>query len=409
MKVILVALWLVTLAAAYGVGQFADNGPQTASLESFRSALAEMDPVERSYGLSTFVRNMTEDQLPEAIEAFEAGRIWLSQEEMRLFMLVWARYDAAGAFERVDAWTEGDHDMAQSAAMYAWAVHDPSGALEKLNSTKQRSVRRRLRTELVNGWTISAEKWALGEWLATLPDTDGKQRYVGALTRGLLRDGPEELIAWVESVPEQPDKNFKNLAALKAMNTLAHKHYLRAAQWIDEHKDQEYAQNAGPIVVRHWSVDDPKAALLWGLELSDQHKRNTAVGYSFGPWLDSEPEAAEVWLQAEAPSAKLDSAVSMMVRRTMPGSFEGAMKWTEKIEDPKKRGKSIIDVAQKWRASDAEAADAWMADADVSDEMRQEILEGPQDSGRRRSPGGPMQRRGRGRPGKRQAEAAETP
>jgi hypothetical protein len=405
MKVLLVALWLVTLAAAYGVGQFADKGPQTASLESFRSALAETDPIERSYGFNAFVRNMTEDQLPEAIEAFEAGRMWLSQEEMRLFMLVWARYDAAGAFERVDAWTEGDHDMAQSAAMYAWAVHDPSGALEKLEAAKSRSERRRLRAELVNGWAMSTEKWALGEWLATLPEHQGKQRYVGTLSRGLLRDGPEELIAWVESVPEQPDENFKNLAALKAMNTLAHKHYLRAAQWIDEHKDKEYAQNAGPIVVRHWSEEDPKAALLWGLELTDPNKRNTALGYSFRPWMESEPEAAEAWLQAETPSEKLDDAVVMMVRQTMSGSFESAMKWTEKFENPRKRERSIIDVARRWRESDGEAADAWMANADVSEEMREEILKGP--SGPSRRPGGPPARRRR--QGQQRGAAVEAP
>jgi hypothetical protein len=346
---------------------------------------------------------MTEDQLPEAVEAFEAGRMSLSDHELRLFMLAWARYDAAGAFAQVNASTEGNRDMAQSAAVYAWAFYEPSAALEALDGIKGRRAKTRLHTELVNGWSTSAHKWDLGEWIATLPESDEKQRYMGTLARGLLREGPEELIAWVESVPAQPDHNFKNLAALKAMNALAHKHHPRAVEWIEKHKDQEYAQKAGPIVVRHWSREDPKAALLWGLEFPDPYKRDVAVGYAFRPWLESEPEAAEAWLQAETPSAVLDSAVRIMIRETMPGSFEGAMEWAERIEDPTKREASIIDLAHKWRRRDAEAADAWMAGADVSDEMRQQILEGPKTAGRRRRGGGPPGLR------RRQAGVAETP
>jgi hypothetical protein len=406
MRVILVALWLVTLVAAYGAGHYAATGTQTgsvASLESFRSALDETGAIERSYGFSAFLRNLTEDQLPEAIEAFEAERAWLSQEELRLFMLAWARFDAAGAFERVDAWTEGNRDMAQSAAIYAWAFHDPSAALEALGGVKGRLVQRRLRTELVNGWSARADKWDLGEWIATLPEGDAKQRHLGTLARALLRDGPEQLIAWAESVPGKPDGNFKSLAVLKAMNALAHKHYLRAKQWIDEHVDQEYAQNAGPIVVRHWAQHDPKAALLWGLELPGANLRDRAVAYSFPPWLKREPEAAEAWLRAETPSAALDSAVRVMLRQTMSFSFEGAMEWAEKVEDPVKKELHTIDLAQRWRSQDPEAADAWLAGAEVGEETRQKILEGPSPGARRRNPGGPPHLR------RRRAAAAETP
>jgi hypothetical protein len=406
MRVILAALWLVTLAAAYGVGHFTTGAPQTASvtsLESFEAALAETDLIERGYGFSAFVRSMTEDQLPEAIEAFEAGRMWLSEEEMRLFLLAWARYDAAGAFERVNGWTEGNREMAQAAAVYAWALNDPTAASEAVSGVQNRFAQARLRTELVNGWSASEEKWALGEWIATLPDGDAKQRFMGALSRGLLRDGPDELIAWVESVPAEPDPNFKNLVVLKAMNTLAHKHYLRAVEWIDANADQEYARNAGAVVVRHWSRADAKAALDWGLEFSDANQRDRAVGYAFPAWLDSEPEAAEAWLQGRVPSAALDSAVRIMVRQTMPTSFEGAMAWAEKIENPKKREMSVIEVAQKWQRRDAEAAEAWMASADLSDEMRQKILEGPRAGGNRRRPAGPPHLR------QRRAGAAENP
>ena len=409
MKVILLALWLATLVAAYGVGQFAANQRQTASvgsMESFRSTLVETDLIERSYGFSAFVRGMTKDQLPEAIEAVEEGRSWLSDHEMRLFMHVWVRYDAAGAFERVSTWPDGSREMAQSAAVYAWAIYDPSAALEAVGGIKSRFARTRLRAELVNGWSMSASKRDMSEWIATLPESDAKQRYMGTLTRGLLRDGPEELIAWVETVPAEPDTDFKNLAVLKAMNTLSHKHHMRAVEWIDAHKDEEYAQKASAVVVRHWSREDPQAALLWSLELPDPVQRDRGLSYAFRPWLEQEPEAAEAWLRAETPSAALDSAVRIMMRETMATSFEGAMEWAQRIANPEKRESNIVDLAQKWQRRDAEGAEAWLASAEITDEVRQKIEEGPKasaPSGRRRNPGRPPHLR------RRQAQPEENP
>ncbi len=409
MKVTLLVVWLATLVAAYGVGQFVATQRQTASagsMESFRGALAATDLVERSYGISAFVRGMTEDQLPEAIEAIEEGRAWLSDHEMRLFLFGWARFDAAGAFERVGEWPEGTREMGQSAAIYAWAVHDPSAALEALSGIKSRFARTRLRAELANGWSLSASKRDMSDWIATLPDSDAKQRYMGTLTRGLLRDGPEELIAWVETVPDQPDTDFKNLAVLKAMNTLAHKHCLRAVEWIDEHRDKEYALKASAVVARQWSREDPKAALLWSLELPDPAQRDRSLSYAFRPWLEQEPEAAEAWLRAETPSAALDAAVRIMMRETMAASFEGAMEWAQRIADPEKRESNIIDLAHKWQRRDAEAAEAWLASAEISDEVRQKIAEGPESTGPtggRRVPGRPPHLR------RRQAKPEENP
>jgi hypothetical protein len=398
MRVVLLALWLVTLVAAYGVGQFAASQRQTASagsMASFRSTLTETDLVERGYAFSAFVRVMTEDQLPEAIEAIEESRAWLSDHEMRQFMLAWARYDAAGAFERVSTWPQGSREMAQSAAIYAWAIHDPRAALEALSGIESRFARTRLRAELANGWSASASKREMGEWIATLPESDARQRYLGALARGLLRDGPDELIAWVETLLEQPDTDFENLAVLKAMNTLAHTHHMRAVAWIDEHRDEESAQKASAAVVRQWSREDPKAALLWSLEVTDPSSRDRSLSYAFRAWLEQEPEAAEAWLRTETPSAKLDSALRILIRETMATTFEGAMAWAQRIADPEKRESNIVDLARKWQRRDAEAAQAWLAGAEIGDEVRQKIAEDPDPTAARRARGGPSQLRRR--------------
>ena len=395
MKATLVVLWLISVAVAYGVGHFAalrSDSAAAASIESFRAALDETNPIERSYGFSAFVRSMKEDQLPEAIEALEAERTWLTQDELKLFMLAWARYDAAGAFARVGGWPQGSREMAQAAAVYAWAFYDPEAALDAIEGAGSRFVRVRLQAELVEGWIARPDKQSLSTWIAGLDDGDSKQRYMGKLARALLREDPEVLIAWAESVPAEPDSDFKNLVVLKAMNALAHKHYLRAKTWIEEHAQEVYAQNAGAIVVRNWAQDDPKAALLWGLEALDAEQRDRAVGFSFRPWLQLEPEEAEAWLSTQVPSAALDAAVRLMAWETMGESFPVAMGWAEKIEDPQKRKLSIIDLAQKWLRSDPEAAEAWLASAAIDDEMREKIHT-PQAAGRRRAGGPPHLRR----------------
>ena len=64
MKPWVAALWILTLVAAFGLARWTgpgrDGTPPT--VDSFRAALEERDPIERAYRVSAFLRALGPDE-----------------------------------------------------------------------------------------------------------------------------------------------------------------------------------------------------------------------------------------------------------------------------------------------------------------------------------------------------------
>jgi len=393
MKATLVALWIATLAAAFGLGRYATPGSEAArltSLDSFRAALDDTDELSRNFAYSAYLLDLTAEELPDALEALEEQRIWLTEGELRMFMLAWGGIDPAAGFEHVDTWPINLREMARAAAFYAWAYHDPDAALAALETLEAKLERQQLRHQLVTGWAARKDKQGLGLWIEGLPKGQARQRYTGILARAYLREDPDALLAWADSVAVDANDGFKATAFLKAANALGHRDPLRARDWVEGQLENDYARRVAPVVVRHWSQRDAKAALDWSRELANQEDRDRSVANAFREWLKDEPKEAKDWLRANTPALDLDSALRVVVQQTSPKSMERAMEWAERTADPEKREQSVTELALRWRRQDQEAADAWLAEAEISDEARQKITEAPQPSrarpGARRRP-----------------------
>jgi len=416
MKATLAALWLLSLVVVFGIAHFllpSAEARRLSSSASFRNALDEPNDLLRSYHMSAFLTDMTAAELPDALEALEARRLWLSPEDLRLFTLAWARFDPAGALEHLSTWPESSREMARGAAFYAWAYYDPTAALEALEAVESEREQAQLQYELVAGWSSRPETQDLSDWITALPESQTRQRYAGLYARALLRRGPETLLAWADAVPVDANDGFKATAVLKAAHTLAHQDPLRAKDWIEGQVGQSYAARVAPAVVRQWAKSDPEAALEWSRTLPSAVDRDRAVGQAYRAWLQLAPEEATEWLRANTPSASLDSALRILMQSALNKSPERAMEWAERMETPEKREQSVREAAIRWKRVDSDAMEAWLADAAISDELRQEIIETP--TGPKRPGRQPMARRPRRRPpevfqrGKAAAEATRTP
>ncbi|MDH3521700.1 MAG: hypothetical protein OEM49_14715 [Myxococcales bacterium] len=389
----------MSLAAIFALAHYVVPSAETvrlASPESFHRALDESNDLLRTYRYSAFLRQMTPEQLPGAIADLEAHHLWLTPEDLRLFMLAWARFDPAGAFEHVSNWPDNLRELGLGAAVYAWAFYDPSAALEAIEGLESRATQMQLRHELVAGWSARDETQDLSDWIAALPEGQTRQRYTGRFARQLLRRDPEMLLAWADAVPLDAHDGFKKTAVLKAVNALAQQDYLRAKTWIEGHFGQDYARRVAPVVVRNWAKEDAKAALDWSLTLPDEDDRERAVAQAYRAWLKDTPNEATEWLQAHTPADSLDTALRIAFQNALSDSPERAMHWAERIQDPESRARSVREVAVRWKRQDPEALDAWLASAEITDDLRQTILDAPAGKG---TPGKrPMVRRPRRRP-----------
>jgi hypothetical protein len=368
-------LIVAALAAAAGLGRLSAPDPgreDPATLASFRQALEERDWLSRTHRMSAFLERLGPDELPEALEALERRRPWLGQDEVRLFMLAWARFDAAAAFERGLGWPGRSRRTAAGAAIYAWAFHDPEAALRALDGVEDAQLRDFLRTRLVAGWARSGDEEGANRYVASLPEGAQRDSFAGMLARELNEQGAEAVMRWAEGVPEVVP-SYKATVFRKACAAIASTDPGAAVRWAAAHAGRSYAVGSTAIIAGRWANLDPQAALEWLLTQPGGAERDKAISDAFGVWSSLSSAEAESWLRSATPAAALDPAVRVAVRRANPGSPEGAVEWAKRIGDAKLREEVIVAVGRAWLRREPAAAGSWLGRSGLPEPVRAAI------------------------------------
>jgi hypothetical protein len=384
----------LALVLAFGLGRIAGDGKageDPTSIESFRAALDEPDWLIRSRKMSAFLDAMGPEDLPEALEAFESRRRFLTDYEIRWFMMAWARFDPKTAYERALVWPERLRRSVAEAAIYAWAFRDPENALVAIRLAGDRELTKQLHAALVAAWSRSGDKLGASDYIATLEPGNERQRYTSRLATEFMMVGPEAVMEWAESVSEE-DALYKRSVFQKATIVLATVDGPQAAAWLEGHLEEPHGDASIVFVVRQWARTDPKAAFSWAVQLDPGDQRNRAVGEGYRAWLAVDSEAAEAWLTDALPDESLDQAVRFHVLAQSDEAPERAMNWAQKIQDERLREDLLVAEGQKWVGRDPDRASEWVEQSGLDEEIQLWILKSatPQ---RGRLPGARVPRR----------------
>ena len=174
-RVILLCVGLT--AIAFAAGQYSarlSSHITPTSYREFVQALESRDWALRAHVLSGFVVGLGPENLPPALAAIEAHRRWLSQDELRLFMGAWARFDPAAAFERGLSWPDHTRSKGAAAAIYGWALHDPEGAREAAMAVTDSSLKALLLDRIVAAWAHGEDREGVTRYIAGLPDSPSR-------------------------------------------------------------------------------------------------------------------------------------------------------------------------------------------------------------------------------------------
>jgi hypothetical protein len=368
-------LALLALALGFGLGRATAPTPdaELATAASLRWGLEERDWLTRTWRLSSFLRHLSPQNLPVALESIEPHLPWLVTDEIRLLMFAWARFDPPGALAHALSWPPRYRRNASGAAMYAWAFRDAEAALDALSSVDEPELAEFMRSRLIEGWAHGLHKQTLSDYLASLPEGPARLTYVGKLSWELVREGPDAVVHWAEDVPAA-DLGFKADVFAQATSTLASIDPASTANWLRRHLTREYAARAVRVLVRSWAGADPPAALAWLAALPPDEIRRNAVFEGFGVWIDRSPQEAERWLLASTPTRSLDPAVRVLVSRNRREAPAVALEWAARMQDPALRREVVTSVGQEWAGRDPGAARAWLARSDLPAAVREAIL-----------------------------------
>ena len=365
-------LWTVVilaLLAGFGLGRMTapSTDPELSTIASFRRALEDSNWLTRSYRYSGFLQGLSPENLPQALEALVPQLPWLTTEELRLFMLAWARFDAPGALEQTLSWPRPFHRNGSGAAIYAWAMRDPSAATWALRSIEDPELEDFMEGRMIAGWAHGTYKQDASEYIASLPEGPRRFSYIGMLAWELSKQGPEAVMRWAEAVPDDLPR-YKAAVFLNASSTLAAADPPGTALWLANHSSRDYSSGTMRVVARSWAKSDPPAALQWLIQQPAGERRDGSISNAFLVWLGAFPEDAASWLLSATPERALDSTLRLMVGRTQQESPKRAIDWALAIDDPQLRQRVVTNVAHGWMGRDADAAQAWLARSDLSQE-----------------------------------------
>jgi hypothetical protein len=375
-------IWIVlalTVAGAYALGRQqpvdARIDSDLARLDSFRSAFEQGNQLERSYRFHGFLQSMGPDDVAEAAESIERWNPWLATDEMRNFMIAWAAFDPEAALSWGIARSGSLRAKAAAAALEGWAFHDPVAARDAMEALDPRRAPGNLEEVLVAGWLAGGRHSGVFEYIESRPAGINRQRYTNLLTIELMRQSPDEVIRWVESIENAAPGAYKTMAFQKAANILASSDPAFASSWIETHFGQGYVEKAPGLIGRRWLEIDPEAALEWLTSLP-RGAYDEDVKSTLRIWLNQAPEDAQAWVRDASPAAGLDPLIEIMISRNKDDP-RAALDWSQRIHDPATRQRTVLLLGRKWLRRDPDAAKHWIEESGLSQQMKSSLLKHP--------------------------------
>jgi hypothetical protein len=383
-KPVIAVLWILSLALAVVLSRFAD--PDRADSEpspTVDEAFGEFDPLRRAYLMSHALQNLDSDDLPELLRMLEDRNMGIVDEEVRLIMLAWARFDAPGAYEWAREMPGSWRESLVTHAMYAWAYHEGSAAMRAVEEMEDSEFKEQMKHNAIQGWLRGDDKQGVSEYIANYPDVRRRGRLYFLLAGEIvMAEGLDAGVRWVESLSDDMPNNLKLGAFNNVAKMLAGKDPVRAAEWYLEHRTHPYSAEALTGIARRWvQHHDRPAAFEWLLAMSSDGiragERGDAIAGGFRAWMQVDPEAAQAWLLSKLPNPALDPAIKEVFKRLLPTDPGASMAWVQRLDDEDERHAQSGRVGIRWRGKDPEAFDDWLKENDLPEEIRQRILGAP--------------------------------
>ena len=380
-----IALCVLALGVgvAVGYGLAPGRGEAAPSLPSdLAEALEEENLLVRGGKLADALEGLNGENIEDSLAVLHERRVGVSDQELRMFMLAWARFDAPSAFEWAMAERSEVSSRLQQAAAYAWGFTDPKAALAVIeNSPRQGSRPAPLMSELMEGWRVNGDVAGItAQLIATAP---GKHResMTTALLAQIGKQGLEAVIAWVDAIPLDADTDYKRVAFNRGAGVVGRADPERAARWYLANQGQPYTERSLAVIARRW-VDhhDPPALFSWlgelpapvGLDADPEQSRAISQGMKW--WLRRDPAAAQAWINSfESVPSVYDPALGSLAQYYLKENPGLAVQWALKIQDEVLRTESLVRAARRWKRRDPDATAEWLATAKIGDATRERI------------------------------------
>lgn len=373
----------LTFVWAFGCGRDDDGASASdracaTSLEHRRTLeliVRDDDGVCRGARIATALTHLELEDMPYVEEFVRREAVLLDDAALAQVLRWWAQRRPESALDLALEVRRDRRGLAIGAVLEQWAEDAPEAAAARLPALGNERALSHARA-VAKGWEAS-KKPGLDAFLSELPVGTIRQGTLAlVLTRMTRRDGAAAATRWVEALPDDLPDQFKLQAHRRAASAVAGLDVDYARTWADSVHDSEFGRGVKRIVATFWVIDDPEAAMAWLAEIADAEQRDPAVQEAYRALSGRDPAAAMAWFEAHSYEPWMEPALGLYVVNLSRTDPQAALRRLSEIEDESRRKLSTISVLRRWRATDPAAADAWMDQHSVSDEIRERVLLG---------------------------------
>ena len=423
-RIILAAIWLATLAAAYFLGGRGESSPSptapmmagTGALPAPRAeravrerptaesredgqkakadlpaliARARMEMLGGAGGMMNIrgmlraiapIAELDDAQMQEALAEVEHS-VREPQAKMMFYSLLlgqWAETDGRAAMTYAQAKLDKNSmfDMGvTSSVLGTWARRDPEAAWKWYGTEQKDDASDRTRLVALNAIFAGLAANNLESALARAGTLDEQSRgmALSGIASGLTDEASRRrLIDRTASLP--PEQRAELRQGVLGQWTMTNPD--EAAAWIRTLPADEQKPLRATAAQRIMNLKPALGAELM-LEGADENVRPQVYSNVAMQWAAQDMRAAGEWLTKQPQGPELDRARVTYAAAIEQRDPAAAMDWARSVQDETQRADSVGSIYQSWRTKDPAAANAALAAAGLSPDQMKQIREMP--------------------------------
>jgi hypothetical protein len=315
--------------------------------------------------------DLDESQLQEALAEVEKTTREPQQKMMFYSLLLgqWAETDgpAALAYAEKNLQLKGPFEFGIKAAVIgSWARQDPDAVWRWYQTERQKgAIDQNAQVTLSAVFAGMAAKDMDGAFarLNTLEEHERAMAVNGIASTGGTQEGRRRLMERAESLAPELRKQIHD----NAIRSWAMMDPEEALKWIRTRPAEEQTSlrsAAGNMVM----MSDPQRGADLLLEGAAEKDKPRIYDTIIGTWANRDPRAAAEWMTKQPQGPELDNARRMFASVIAPRDPAAAMDWAKSVTKEADRNYIVQQVYQNWRKKDVAAADAALETAGITPE-----------------------------------------
>jgi hypothetical protein len=269
-------------------------------------------------------------------------------------------------------------------SVYEWALVDPEGLLRdpQMIVYKLKGWDRKTLRALIRGWYESG-KPNLEEFVYTLPNLgDDRQRGVSALIESKLKhEGADAAIVWATTAATGGSVPYRQYVYGRLAGDIAMTDPERAIAWCNEVCDTKSGEEIPLWIARTWVMNSGAEAMDW-ITARDARIVPVRVGSraAYRRLILRARDEAFAWMEGTTEEQRKQEAMQgplfmYINERSGLGATTEAIEWTKYITGDSERDELLRRIVMRWLRQDPTAAEAWLAQSSLSEELKQKAHE----------------------------------